>query len=248
MIAKDFLTQQRGAAEASIQPATVSVVVARRDIEFGQPVGAQVLRLQPWPRNAVPSGAFTDMNELVSSNSADGRRVLSKIYEGEIILSSKVSEPGERVTIVQKITEGMRAMSISVNAVTAVGGFVTPGDHVDIVLTQNIGGSLKAGTFLQNVRVIGVDQQSEENSEQPTVARTVTVEVSPEDGQKLALAQRAGTLSLTLRTLDAVDQENLELVDLQDLFGTREPIDEATKRGSTIKVRRGIVEEEVDLQ
>lgn len=248
MIAKDFLTQQQGAAEASVQPQVVNVVVARRDIDFGQPVSAQSLRLQPWPRDAVPSGAFTDLDQLISANESDSRRVLTKVYEGEIVLESKVSKPGGRVTIVQKITEGMRAMSISVNAVTAVGGFVTPGDRVDIVLTQSVNGSLKAGTFLQNIRVIGVDQQSEENSDQPVVARTVTVEVSPEDGQKLALAQRAGTLSLSLRTLDAVDQEALELVDLNDLFGTREPIDETKKRGATIKVRRGVEEEEVDLQ
>ena len=94
-------------------------------------------------------------------------------------------------------------MAIEVDAVSGVGGFVTPGDRVDVVLTQGNNDNLRAVTILQNVRVIGVDQTSDEEKDQPGVARTITFEVSPADGQKLALAQKAGSLSLTFAPLIA---------------------------------------------
>ena len=125
-----------------------------------------------------------------------------------------VSGFGEKVTIVQALAPGHRAMSIKVNAETGVGGFVTPGDRVDILLTQGRNETLKTVTILQNARVIGVDQTADTRADSPEIARTVTVEVSPEEGQRLALAQSAGTLSLTLCTLEATNDAPLESIGL----------------------------------
>ncbi len=250
MIAKDYLDDTRNAAIASTPSEISQIVVARSDIEFGQPLGSHMLTTQPWPSGAVPLGAFTDINQAVSAMVGEERRVLTHIYAGEMILQSKLSQPGEKVTLVQKLGANTRAVAIKVDAVTAVGGFVTPGDFVDIVLTQSSGG-MRAGTILQNIRVIGVDQQSGENTDQPVVARTVTVEVTPDQGQRLALAQSAGTLSLTLRSLNAVQDEVLDLVELGDLFIVEEPVTpEATvvRRAPTITVRRGTQAEEVSLR
>jgi pilus assembly protein CpaB len=113
---------------------------------------------------------------------------------------------------------------------------------------QHQGGSegLRSVTILQNIRVIGVDQQSGEDQNQPEIARTITVEVSPEQGQKLALAQRAGTLSLTLRTLDGVIDAPLDMILLRDLMQEKSPLAENEKK-PIILIRRANVAEEVTI-
>ena len=106
---------------------------------------------------------------------------------------------------------------------------------------------MRAVTILQNIRVIGVDQQSEEMKDQPEVARTITVEVTPDQGQRLALAQKAGSLSLTLRTLEGVEDKPMDMVSLRDLLQSESPV-EPTERGPTITVRRGTISEEVAIK
>lgn len=166
------------------------------------------------------------------------------------MLASKVSGFGEKVTVVQNLAPNTRAMAIKVDAVTAVGGLITPGDRVDIVLTQGQSESMRAVTILQNIRIVGVDRQTDERSEQSAVAGTVTVEVTPEQGQALALAQKAGTLSLTLRTLDAEPNRKLESVALEDILNSRTADPEAPDEGpakTTIKVRRANAVETVEI-
>ena len=243
-LARGLLIDPIGANAA--EPAMVYVVVARTPIGFGQAIEGHLVTTQPWPANSVPEGAFTQLSALVASNPSDIRRAKSPLFAGEVLLGSKLSAPGEKVTIVQKLGANTRAMAIKVDAVTAVGGFVTPGDYVDILLTQGRNEDLQTVTILQNIRVIGVDQTAEEQTDQPEVAKTVTVEVTPADGQKLALAQNAGTLSLTLRTLDNVVDEPLQMIELRDLLQHESPVEEAvTKR--TITVRRGNATETVEL-
>lgn len=226
-------------ATASVDPAApklVSVVVAGQDIPFGTTIEAYKLTTIQWPTDAVPPGTYSDFSNLTPSNGAQPRRAKRAMAQGELVLSNKVSDFGEKVTIVQTLGKNTRAMAINVNAQTSVGGFVTPGDTVDIVLTQGRGASLRAVTILQNIRIVGVDQQADENNEQASVAKTVTVEVTPEQGQKLALAQKAGTLSLSLRTLDAVVDEPMESIRLSDIIRDKSPTEEGPKR--TVTVRR----------
>jgi len=235
----------------------LDVVVAQAEIPFGQAIAPTMLTTQSWPRSAMMPGLYTRIDAVTG---AAPRRALGRIFPGEPILAAKLSAPGERVTIVQKLTPGHRAMAISVDAATAVGGFVTPGDRVDIVMTEGNGAEMRAVTVLQNVRVVGIDQTAEEQQDQPVVARTITVEISPEEGQKLALAQRAGRLSLSLREADAADLEPLEQINLADLFDTEDPEPEAltevvveaepapAPRRPSIIVRRGNVAEEVFLK
>ena len=224
----------------------VDVVVARPPIGFGQAIEGHLVTTQPWPADSVPEGAFTELAAVLASNPSDVRRAKAPLFAGEVLLASKLSAPGEKVTIVQKLGANTRAMAIKVDAVTAVGGFVTPGDYVDILMTQGDGDELRTVTILQNIRVIGVDQTAEEQTDKPEVAQTVTVEVTPEDGQKLALAQKAGTLSLTLRTLDNVVDEPLQMIDLRDLLQKELPVEEVKKK-KTVVVRRGNVGEIVEL-
>lgn len=234
------------AAPASSGPAMVDVVVARGPIGFGQALEPRLLITQSWPANSVPKGSFSSISDVVPEDESDRRRAKAYVFEGEVLLETKVSAPGDKVTIVHKLGQNTRAMAIKVDAVTAVGGFVTPGDFVDIVLTQGARDEMRAVTILQNIRVIGVDQTSEEQNEAPEVARTVTVEVTPEQGQRLALAQQAGLLNLTLRTPEDSQDEPLEIIDLRDLLQEEVAVEEQ-RRAQTITVRRAGAVEIVEI-
>jgi pilus assembly protein CpaB len=254
--ARDFLESQQETI-ASEEAPVVQVVAAARDIPFGMAIEAHMLTSIAWPRDAVPPGVFTNYDALISGPGGEPRRAKRSISQGELLLANKVSAFGEKVTIVQTLSPNNRAMAITVNAETAVGGFVTPGDYVDIVLTHSGGNSgLSATTILQNIRIIGVDQDANEESDKPGIARTVTVEVTPDQSQRLALAQRAGSLSLTLRNrLEAEEEEMpLESLRLSDLFYTDPPVvadaegEIAVRPTREITVRRGNVPSIVELR
>ena len=246
-LVKDRLQFQANQANASPSSEIVEVLVARSEIAFGQLIEGHLVERQAWPRDALPSGAFLELEALVPSGRENLRRAKGSFFPGEPFLASKVSNFGDKVTLVQKLGENTRAMAIKVDAVTAVGGFVTPGDFVDVVMTQGSSQDLRAVTILQNIRVIGVDQQSEEKTDQPEVARTITVEVSPEQGQRLALAQQAGKLSLTLRTLEGVSDMPMEMVRLSDLLQQESPVAERAVT-PTVTVRRGTQTVEVTIK
>ncbi|WP_170786951.1 Flp pilus assembly protein CpaB [Ruegeria lacuscaerulensis] len=226
---------QAAAVDASI----VRVVAVSEDIPFGSPIESHKLTTIEWPAEAVPVGVFTNYNDVLPTAGGEPRRAKRALAQGEILLASKVSEFGEKVTIVQTLGEGNRAMAINVNAQTGVGGFVTPGDYIDIVLTRGRDEELRAITILQNIRIIGVDQQADEEIDRPGIARTVTVEVTPEQSQRLALAQKAGQLSLSLRSLDETENKPLEAVRLSDILLEKSPVEDGTPQ-PVVKVRRGI--------
>jgi pilus assembly protein CpaB len=245
--AREYMKAQT-AVVAVADPAMelVQIVVASQDIAFGLPIQSQMLRYESWPRKAVPPGAFVAIGALVAADGGEPRRTKYALAAGDLLLASKVSEFGEKVTLVQNLGPNSRAMAIKVDAETAVGGFVTPGDTVDILLTQGDSNTLRTVTILQNIKVLGVDQDSNQQNDQPGIARTVTVEVSPEGGQKLALAQKAGSLSLMLRTLDSVIDQPLEFTSLRDLLQDRSPVP-VTEKKETVTIRRGNVAEIVEI-
>ncbi|KIC36897.1 MULTISPECIES: Flp pilus assembly protein CpaB [unclassified Leisingera] len=250
-VAKDYIDGQAvtGGPEG---PALVEVVVASQDIAFGTALTAQSLTTIAWPAEARPAGTFTSFDALLPDTGKPPRRARRAIAQGELIRASRVSNFGEKVTIVQTLSPDHRAMAIKVSAETAVGGFVTPGDSVDVLLTQGRGADLKTVTILQNARVIGVDQDANQETDKPGVARTVTVEVTPDEGQRLALAQRAGTLSLTLRNQDAAAEEvPLDSISLNDVLRNlqpqpQEPAAEPARR--TVLIRRGTEVSETELR
>lgn len=245
--ARELLDAKTAIAATDPNAALINVVVAAHDIPFGQPIQPQMLQIISWPRTALPPGAFTDISTLVPSPGAPPRRATRAMAQGDFVLNSKISGFGEKVTIVQSLGPNSRAMAIKVNAETAVGGFVTPGDSVDIVLTQGRDAEMRAITILQNIRILGVDQQTDQQSDQPEVARTVTVEVTPEQGQTLALAQNAGMLSLSLRTLDAASDKPMDTIRLTDLLREKSPVTEVVAK-KTVRIRRaGAAIETVDL-
>ena len=213
--------RQQGPNEAQAAMPKVelaSIVVARADIPFGHELAGDLVRLQPWPKDALPVGAFTSLEELLGGTGAEPRRARRAIAPGEPVIAAKVSGFGDKVTIADVIDPTKRAVAIQVNDVTGVAGFITPGDKVDIVLTRRLENQdLRADTILQSITVRGVDQVADEDRAKPAVVRTVTVEVSPEEAQKLALAQQAGTLSLVLRNLSADQMVKIPTMRTSDL-------------------------------
>ncbi|WP_374471715.1 Flp pilus assembly protein CpaB [Phenylobacterium sp.] len=186
------------AQAAAPSPPQARVLVAARPIGYGEPVPAEALRVQPWPAGATPPGAFRSAEEL----GGGPRYALAPIAVNEPILRQKITGPGGRATLSGLIRPGMRASTIRVDDVMGVAGFVLPGDFVDVLVTRKEGQEqpqMRADVLLRGVRVLAVDQMASDSKNDPIVAKAATIEVSPEQAQKLALAAAVGTLSLALR-------------------------------------------------
>jgi len=193
------------------------VVVARTTLFFGNRINAEQVRVVDWPADSVPQGAFNSADELLAGE--EPRTVLRTIEAHEPILASKISGAGEKATLSAIITEEMRAMTIRVNDVIGVAGFIVPGDRVDVLLTREEAGVKDQITdiLLQNVKVLGVDQLANDNQEKPVVVQAVTLEVSPEQSQKLTLASQVGSLTLALRNVLDAEAEIARTVGVRDL-------------------------------
>jgi pilus assembly protein CpaB len=195
--------RQMSAARAAGAPRLhqTTVVVASRPIGFGEVLTPELLRVQAWPKDAQPQGAFQTVAQLT----AQRRVALGPIAANEPVLTSRISGPGGRATLSGVIRAGMRASTIRVNDVFGVAGFVLPGDFVDVLITRedgardNTGDNKRTDVLLRSVRVLAVDQLANQSKNDPMVAKAATIEVTPEQAQKLALAAEVGTLSLALR-------------------------------------------------
>jgi pilus assembly protein CpaB len=199
------------------------IVVAAVPLKFGETLTAEKLREIPWPVGARPTGAFRSAIELLDSKEGE-RQALQAIGANEPILASKITGPGQRATLSAVLAEGMRAVSIRVNDVLGVAGFVFPGDRVDVLLTRDVrdaDGNQQSyvDVLLQSVKVLAVDQVADESTENPTVVKAVTVEVGTEDAQKLTLAAGNGVLSLALRQSAEGKDQMTRRVTLSDLSG-----------------------------
>jgi pilus assembly protein CpaB len=178
------------------------IVVATQNMSFGTSLTSQNVRLANWPVDSVPQGAFTSIPEATKN-----RVVLRPVTLGEPILASKVSGANGRATLSANLPEGLLAFTIPIGADSGVGGFVRPGDIVDVLLTRQIPGEGAQGAdkmtdvVLQAVPVLGIDQIADEKQTQPALGKTATLQVSTRDAQKLALATKVGVLDLALRNV-----------------------------------------------
>ena len=198
---------------------TASIVVANRALAFGVPIAADDVREIAWPAKSRPQGAFATFAELAK----DGRRIVISPFVGnEPIIASKVSAPNQSASLSTVIERGKRAVTVAVDDVRGVAGFIFPGDFVDVVLTRtnNSNGPQDfAEVILQHVKVLAIDQMAGERQERPTVAKAVTLEASPEQALKILLATNIGKLSLILRQPAEVAMAPDAKVTDRDLFG-----------------------------
>jgi pilus assembly protein CpaB len=242
-VAQAWLNSQAEARLKSLEAqktkptATMTLVVASRQLRFGNEVTAAALRELPWPADAIPQGGFKSIKDVL----ARGKRVvLTAIEANEPVLASKITGPGERATLSAMITEGFKAMTIRVNDVDGVAGFVLPGDRVDVMLSRQIDkGAAINDVVLKNVKVLAIDQLADERADKPSVAKAVTLEVDIAGAQKLSLASQIGTLALALRKAGDAEPTPSRPITLTDLMSTHASDDADDKgRFATIAITR----------
>jgi pilus assembly protein CpaB len=224
--------------EAQKKPlATNTIVVAAQRLPFGMELVREHLREVPWPAEALPQGSFATIGDLLSA----GKRVmLAPVEVNEPVLSIKVTGPGQRATLSAIVGEGMKAVSIRVNDVEGVGGFVLPGDRVDVVLTRQLDkGNATTEVVLQNARVLAVDQSADDRSSKAAVAKAVTLEVDTVGAQKVWLAASVGSLSLLLRKAGEASAEPTRRVTLDDLSKPERATPRKNTSVTNISVKRG---------
>jgi pilus assembly protein CpaB len=218
-LAKSWLQSHSARTDAQ---KTVSILVASDTLAFGAPIGAKDVREIDWPAQSRPEGAFANFAELIKN----GRRItLSPFVRDEPIIASKLSAPDQRASLSTVIEKGKRAVTVAVDDVRGVAGFIFPGDFVDVALTRtdNSNGPQNfSEVILQHIKVLAIDQLAGQRQEHPTVAKAVTVEVDPEQALKILLAANVGKLSLILRQPAEVALAPDVKVTDRDLFGSDE--------------------------
>jgi pilus assembly protein CpaB len=198
---------------------TTTIVVAAKQLPFGTQLTDDSVEEIPWAASVVPVGSFPSKGSLFK----DGRRIsLATIQQNEPILNSKITGPGERASLSTVLDKDKRAITIRVDDVRGVAGFILPNDRVDVVLIRNAtdsSGSRQSDLLLQDVKVIAVDQIAAQQKDNPVVAKAVTLEVTPYEAQKISLATSVGSLSLILRKAgdaNVVANSRVTEVDLSD--------------------------------
>ncbi|MDH3668928.1 MAG: Flp pilus assembly protein CpaB [Paracoccaceae bacterium] len=233
--ASEYFNEMK-ASMAQKGPETVRVLVAKSSLQYGATIKPENLQWVEWPKSAVPPGAFVSAEALLGDKGDQKRIVLRSIDPGEPILEGKITKFGESPRMAMNLGEGKRAVSLRIDAVSGVAGFVSAGDRVDILLIRNLSGQLVSSVILQDITVIAIDQRQNSETVSARVGSTVTVEVDTVQAQKLALAQQVGTLSLTLRGIGESAGGDMKPITANDLSGIEAP-EEVKER--TVRVRRG---------
>lgn len=225
-------------AAATAEPEGPRVLVATRKLPIGTIITADALQFKLWPKEMVQDAYFVegsaDMNQLLGTVSRFPITAGQPVTQGALVM------PGDRGFLAAALGPGMRAVTIPVSAKTGVAGFIFPGDRVDLLLTQAVGGRGEeafsaAETVLRNLRVLATDQRTDSNvvDGKTTVTKTslVTIEATPRIAEKIAVAQKLGSLSLALRPL----------------ADTRAELDRAIARGEVVVPEGASAEEEEEI-
>jgi pilus assembly protein CpaB len=174
-------------------------VAAAANLEAGQAIRAENLKLVDWPSSMPLAGAFTAPAPLV------GRVVLFPLSAGEPIIDRQLSAPGSGTGITVKIPDGMRAISLRSDEVVGVAGFLLPGTHVDVLVTLKATNTTDTvtSTVLQDVEILATGQKTDPDPEgKATTATVVTLLVKPEDAERVVMASSQGTVHFVLRNGD----------------------------------------------
>jgi pilus assembly protein CpaB len=193
-------------AQTNVKPTGhIQVVVAAAPLQVGQMLAPTDLALLDWPEALQPQGSFQHKEDCI------GRAATVPLVANEVVLDQELAKRGEGAGLPVSIPAGMRAVSVGVDDVVAVAGFVTPGTVVDVLATGTVPGGEGQGdsvtrTILEHAKVLAVGQQLTTENGKPVSAPVVTILVNPEDGEKLTLAASTGRIHLALRNVvDAAD-------------------------------------------
>ncbi|MDD5587454.1 MAG: Flp pilus assembly protein CpaB [Alphaproteobacteria bacterium] len=209
VLARSMMKESGGhvTGPAPVAVETDEVLVSARDLPAGTLIKETDLKWQPWPRGAAENGfavkGKNDIQEFVGGVVRQGLRT------GEPVMTGRVVKSHDQGFMAAVLNPGMRAVSVPVTPTGGVAGFIFPGDHVDVIVTHQItrktnadpGGHKVSETVLTNARVLALDQRADDQTMEPKVAHTATLEVTPKQAETLALVNEIGTLSLSLRSL-----------------------------------------------
>ena len=174
------------------------VVVAAAPIARGVIIQPQLLKVASYPSNAVPAGAFTTVAQLTGGKDVQ-RLALRDLQPDEPVLATRVTPPGGKLNLSDILDPGMQAVTLRSDDVKGVGGFVLPGDRVDVLLTRGVPNTTVTQVVAENIRVLAIDQVDDDELNKPVVVKAITIQVTPAQAQSITLAQTIGSLSLSLR-------------------------------------------------
>ena len=211
-----------------------TVLVASRDMDLGQAITPTMVQSVPWPTGAVPAGAFDDPKKL------EGRVVRISIFKGEPVLAPKLAPEGTKAGLDSVIKAGYRAITVKVNEVVGVAGFLAPGSYVDLLVNfRDERDKPMSRVVLERIMVLAIAQEAQRPDEsKPRVVNAVTLEVTPEQAEKIDLARNIGTLSLILRNQIDTQDAATDGVRQQDLFAAETPVPVASAPAPVKKVVR----------
>jgi len=245
LLARSWLNSQRvetvAAPIAEPMPANAYVLVADTDLPSGIFLKKEHVRWQAWPDEAMPETYIVRQNGSPEENATQeaaadaevlGAVVRRGISAGEPIARGRIIKPGDRGFLAAVLRPGFRAMSVRVDATSSIAGFVQPGDRVDVILTHQIprGETIRRAseTILSNVRVLAIDQTTNDETGEAKVGKNATFELTAKQTELLAVANDLGSLSLSLRSLAQNDEEMDRLVNSGEPLAEPEP-----ERGQT---------------
>ncbi len=225
----------RTSANSGSNEAGAPVVLAADDIEVGSKLEAHDIRVINLPKSAVPPGAFTKASQVL------GRGAILPMSQGEFILPGKLAALNAGAGLPSLIPQGMRAVSVRVNDVVSVAGFVQPGTRVDVLATGGQGGNdRQTTTVLENVAVIAVGKSLDRSaSAEGQSAPVITLLVSPDDAQKLALVSQEGRIQLSLRNPLDTKKGGIGATRTSSLYGGDTPVAVAPKLKSHKVIAKG---------
>jgi pilus assembly protein CpaB len=212
-----FLARNWLLSRTQVANTTTTIVVAARQLPFGMELTNDTVQEIPWAAAVRPEGSFASKEALFK----EGRRIsLATIQQNEPILNSKITGPGQRASLSTLLGKDTRAITVRVDDVRGVAGFILPNDRVDVVLIRTgSDSSRQSDLLLQDIKVIAVDQIASQQKDNPVVAKAVTLEVTPYEAQKISLATNVGSLSLILRKAgdaNVVANSRVTEIDLTD--------------------------------
>jgi pilus assembly protein CpaB len=197
-------------ADVPVARPTTHVLVAKGELPAGTILKAENLRWQEWPQDAVDDAYL--IQDKAKLEDFVGAVVRTRLSSGEPITATRVAHTSDRGFMSAVLSPGMRAVTVNVNASTGMAGLVSPGDHVDLLLTMTVQSGEKdvparhmSETVLTNLRVLAMDQRVTEETKDLSPPKTATLEVSPKQAELVAVATELGLLSLSLRSLGGDD-------------------------------------------
>lgn len=217
--------------------ATAEVAVATNDISPGTALDNQLVNIAPWPQQLIPSQATSSMKEL------EGRVIKMPVAKGEPILLTKLAPKGTAAGLSGLLGENKLALTVRVDDVSGVAGFIHPGDHVDVLVDMAIPNSPEhfSKTFLQNILVLTAGQLWEQKGEnKPAVVNTVTLELDQVQAELLNLATNQGKIRLALRNPNNLAALPTKGVDTSKLIDEQSRREGSSKKIHTVEVIKGM--------